>query len=75
MCLDEADRMVDGGFEEEMRDIMSFFKVRVCVCMCVCQARVPHRPLCVVCMCAGSLVSCHALKAAGQRHRGHGTLH
>ncbi|KAG1679430.1 hypothetical protein FOA52_007722 [Chlamydomonas sp. UWO 241] len=26
LCLDEADRMVDGGFEEEVRDVMSFFK-------------------------------------------------
>uniref|UniRef100_A0A7S3QQS8 RNA helicase n=1 Tax=Dunaliella tertiolecta TaxID=3047 RepID=A0A7S3QQS8_DUNTE len=26
ICLDEADRMVDGGFEEEMRDILSYFK-------------------------------------------------
>uniref|UniRef100_A0A7R9V1X9 RNA helicase n=1 Tax=Chlamydomonas euryale TaxID=1486919 RepID=A0A7R9V1X9_9CHLO len=26
LCLDEADRMVDGGFEEEMRDVLSFFK-------------------------------------------------
>jgi len=26
ICLDEADRMVDGGFEEEMRDVLSFFK-------------------------------------------------
>jgi len=27
ICLDEADRMVDGGFEEEMRDVLSYFKV------------------------------------------------
>ena len=26
MCLDEADRMVDLGFEEDIRDILSFFK-------------------------------------------------
>lgn len=26
MCLDEADRMVDMGFEEEIREVMSFFK-------------------------------------------------
>ncbi|KAI8462283.1 MAG: P-loop containing nucleoside triphosphate hydrolase protein [Monoraphidium minutum] len=26
LCLDEADRMVDLGFEEEMRDLLSFFK-------------------------------------------------
>jgi ATP-dependent RNA helicase DDX41 len=26
MCLDEADRMVDLGFEEEIREILSFFK-------------------------------------------------
>mmetsp|Transcript_11956 Transcript_11956/g.25699 ORF Transcript_11956/g.25699 Transcript_11956/m.25699 type:complete len:636 (+) Transcript_11956:117-2024(+) len=26
LCLDEADRMVDGGFEEEIRDVLSFFK-------------------------------------------------
>ncbi|KAJ3328798.1 hypothetical protein HDU76_009271 [Blyttiomyces sp. JEL0837] len=26
MCLDEADRMIDMGFEEDVRNIMSFFK-------------------------------------------------
>ncbi|KAJ3293658.1 DEAD-box ATP-dependent RNA helicase 35 [Borealophlyctis nickersoniae] len=26
LCLDEADRMVDMGFEEDIRNIMSFFK-------------------------------------------------
>jgi len=26
MCLDEADRMVDMGFEEDIREVMSFFK-------------------------------------------------
>ncbi|KAG0150642.1 hypothetical protein CROQUDRAFT_38095 [Cronartium quercuum f. sp. fusiforme G11] len=26
LCLDEADRMIDMGFEEDMRNIMSFFK-------------------------------------------------
>ncbi|KAI0043555.1 DEAD-domain-containing protein [Auriscalpium vulgare] len=26
MCMDEADRMVDLGFEEDVRNIMSFFK-------------------------------------------------
>ena len=28
LCMDEADRMVDLGFEEDVRTIMSFFKVR-----------------------------------------------
>jgi len=27
LCLDEADRMVDMGFEEDIRFILSFFKV------------------------------------------------
>lgn len=27
MCMDEADRMIDLGFEEDVRNIMSFFKV------------------------------------------------
>ena len=27
LCLDEADRMVDMGFEEDVRNIMSFYKV------------------------------------------------
>ena len=27
LCLDEADRMVDMGFEEDIRYIISFFKV------------------------------------------------
>lgn len=30
-CMDEADRMIDLGFEEEVRHIMSFFKVRFSV--------------------------------------------
>lgn len=29
MCMDEADRMIDMGFEEDVRNIMSFFKVRI----------------------------------------------
>lgn len=28
LCLDEADRMIDMGFEEDVRELMSFFKVR-----------------------------------------------
>lgn len=28
LCMDEADRMIDLGFEEDVRNIMSFFKVR-----------------------------------------------
>jgi DEAD/DEAH box helicase len=27
MCMDEADRMIDLGFEDDVRNIMSFFKV------------------------------------------------
>ena len=27
LCMDEADRMIDLGFEEEVRNIMSHFKV------------------------------------------------
>ncbi len=27
LCMDEADRMIDLGFEEDVRTIMSFFKV------------------------------------------------
>lgn len=27
LCLDEADRMIDMGFEDDVRNIMSFFKV------------------------------------------------
>ena len=30
LCLDEADRMIDMGFEEDVRNIMSFFKVGWC---------------------------------------------
>jgi ATP-dependent RNA helicase DDX41 len=29
LCMDEADRMIDLGFEEDVRNIMSFFKVLV----------------------------------------------
>ena len=28
LCMDEADRMIDLGFEEDVRNIMSFFKVQ-----------------------------------------------
>ena len=27
LCMDEADRMIDLGFEDDVRNIMSFFKV------------------------------------------------
>lgn len=29
LCMDEADRMIDLGFEEDVRNIMSFFKVSI----------------------------------------------
>ena len=28
LCMDEADRMIDMGFEEDIRTIFSFFKVQ-----------------------------------------------
>lgn len=28
MCMDEADRMIDMGFEDDVRNIMSFFKAQ-----------------------------------------------
>lgn len=28
LCMDEADRMIDMGFEEDIRTIFSYFKVR-----------------------------------------------
>lgn len=28
LCLDEADRMIDMGFEDDVRNIMGFFKAR-----------------------------------------------
>ena len=31
LCMDEADRMIDLGFEDDVRNIMSFFKVWVLV--------------------------------------------
>lgn len=30
LCLDEADRMIDMGFEEDVRTIFSYFKVCIC---------------------------------------------
>ena len=30
LCMDEADRMIDLGFEDDVRNIMSFFKVCHC---------------------------------------------
>lgn len=29
LCLDEADRMIDMGFEEDVRTIFSYFKVKI----------------------------------------------
>ena len=34
LCLDEADRMVDMGFEEDIRYIISFFKVSSAAACC-----------------------------------------
>jgi ATP-dependent RNA helicase DDX41 len=35
LCLDEADRMIDLGFEEEVRNIISHFKVNNLCCFIV----------------------------------------
>jgi len=29
LCMDEADRMIDMGFEEDVRTIFSFFRVTI----------------------------------------------
>jgi ATP-dependent RNA helicase DDX41 len=29
LCFDEADRMIDMGFEEDVRNIISYFKVSI----------------------------------------------
>jgi len=33
LCLDEADRMIDMGFEEDVRTIFSYFKVHRFCCL------------------------------------------
>lgn len=33
LCLDEADRMIDMGFEEDVRTIFSYFKVHNLIIM------------------------------------------
>jgi len=41
LCLDEADRMIDMGFEEDVRTIFSYFKVcslYFCICQWHCQS-------------------------------------
>ena len=35
LCMDEADRMIDLGFEEDVRNIMSFFKVSSYAASCM----------------------------------------
>jgi len=35
LCLDEADRMIDMGFEEDVRTIFSYFKVRHLRCLLI----------------------------------------
>jgi ATP-dependent RNA helicase DDX41 len=36
LCMDEADRMIDLGFEDDVRNIMSFFKVVLVLSSCSC---------------------------------------
>jgi len=35
LCLDEADRMIDMGFEEDVRTIFSYFKVDRLAFLCL----------------------------------------
>jgi len=48
LCMDEADRMIDLGFEDDVRNIISFFKVRpvfsgfeLSLCSCTITAPTP----------------------------------
>lgn len=43
LCLDEADRMVDMGFEEDIRQVLSYFKV----CPAKRHTRLPDNTLCL----------------------------
>jgi superfamily II DNA/RNA helicase len=36
LCMDEADRMIDLGFEEDVRTIMGFFKASCCTFVEIC---------------------------------------
>lgn len=37
LCLDEADRMVDMGFEEDIREVLSYFTVSIrSTCSAIC---------------------------------------
>ena len=50
LCLDEADRMVDMGFEEDIRLILSYFKVNL-LPLCA-HARIKHSDaLSSLCLC------------------------
>lgn len=40
LALDEADRMIDMGFEEDIRTIFSYFKVSRHSCVCLVHS--PH---------------------------------
>jgi hypothetical protein len=40
--MDEADRMIDMGFEEDVRNIMSFFKASY-LCLCVWEEVIDER--------------------------------
>ena len=53
LCLDEADRMVDMGFEEDIRYIISFFKVSVEAACCSLQNACTEIA-CFGCMSSGS---------------------
>ena len=41
-CMDEADRMVDLGFEDDVRNIMSYFKVISCLPASVIASLISH---------------------------------
>lgn len=54
LALDEADRMIDMGFEEDIRTIFSYFKVRHCMatafrCCSTIAVVFPH-PLSMLCL-------------------------
>lgn len=37
LCMDEADRMIDLGFEEDVRTIFSYFRVSFVIAPLICQ--------------------------------------
>jgi ATP-dependent RNA helicase DDX41 len=62
LCMDEADRMIDLGFEDDVRNIISFFKVRL---LYMFRASSPDMTI----FCSGSVRRSYSLRQCRERSK------